>query len=108
MSSLGIPFHVCISVSSREMAMENGLLTAVQVPLCVARVVSSLWPTLKELSTVGNINCKSDLQVMSQVLILVHKIVPYNVTYSCFTVFYVWLIPECMEGIQLSCRVPDM
>ena len=43
--------------------METGLLTAVHVPLCVARVVNTLWPTLKELSAVGNINCKSDMQV---------------------------------------------
>jgi len=51
--------------------MESGLLTAVQVPLCVARVANSLWPTLKELSAVGNINCKSDLQVLSGVLIFI-------------------------------------
>ncbi|KAK7109256.1 formimidoyltransferase-cyclodeaminase-like [Littorina saxatilis] len=52
----------------REMAMESGLLTAVQVPLCVARVVNTLWPALKELAAIGNINCKSDLQVGARVL----------------------------------------
>lgn len=52
----------------REMAMQSGLLTAVQVPLCVVRVVNTLWPTLKELATVGNIKCKSDLQVGARVL----------------------------------------
>ncbi|KAL8587067.1 hypothetical protein ACOMHN_023457 [Nucella lapillus] len=52
----------------RDKAMESGLLTAVQVPLCVARVANSLWPSLKELSTMGNINCKSDLQVGVRVL----------------------------------------
>ena len=61
----------CVSVCRREAAMESGLLTAVQVPLCVARVANSLWPTLKELSAVGNINCKSDLQVLSGVLIFI-------------------------------------
>ncbi|XP_076461049.1 formimidoyltransferase-cyclodeaminase-like [Babylonia areolata] len=55
-------------IKLREKAMESGLLTAVQIPLCVARVVSTLWPVMKELSTVGNINCKSDLQVGARVL----------------------------------------
>ncbi|XP_064613955.1 formimidoyltransferase-cyclodeaminase-like [Liolophura sinensis] len=47
----------------RDQAMQQGLQTAVQVPLTVARIANSLWPTLKELAEVGNINCRSDLQV---------------------------------------------
>lgn len=52
----------------REQAMESGLVTAVQVPLCVAKLVTTLWPLLKELALVGNIKCKSDLQVGVRVL----------------------------------------
>ncbi|XP_033761835.1 formimidoyltransferase-cyclodeaminase-like isoform X2 [Pecten maximus] len=47
----------------REEAMQDGLMTAVHVPLTVSRITNSMWPTLKELATVANINCKSDLQV---------------------------------------------
>ncbi|XP_046369609.2 formimidoyltransferase-cyclodeaminase-like [Haliotis rufescens] len=47
----------------REIAMQRGLLTAVQVPMCVARIVNSLWPHLTEIAKIGNINCRSDLQV---------------------------------------------
>lgn len=47
----------------REEAMQDGLMTAVQVPLTVSRITNSMWPTLKELAAVANISCKSDLQV---------------------------------------------
>lgn len=50
--------------SSRELAMQEGIQTAIQVPVTVSRIANQLWPTLKELSTVCNINCKSDLQVI--------------------------------------------
>ncbi|XP_025096072.1 formimidoyltransferase-cyclodeaminase-like [Pomacea canaliculata] len=53
---------------ARETAMQSGLLTAVQVPLCVARVANTLWPTINELANFCNINCKSDLQVGVRVL----------------------------------------
>ena len=43
--------------------MRQGMLTAVQVPMCVAQIANDMWPHLKELAAVGNINCKSDLQV---------------------------------------------
>ncbi|ESP01789.1 hypothetical protein LOTGIDRAFT_139083 [Lottia gigantea] len=47
----------------RQTALQQGLSTAVKVPLCVAKIVTSLWQPLKELAEIGNINCKSDLQV---------------------------------------------
>ena len=50
--------------------MQRGLLTAIQVPVCVAKIVNSLWPSLTELAHVGNINCKSDLQVSPLVISL--------------------------------------
>ncbi|XP_060081150.1 formimidoyltransferase-cyclodeaminase-like, partial [Ylistrum balloti] len=50
-------------VALREEAMQDGLMTAVQVPLTVSRLTNSMWPSLKELAAVANINCKSDLQV---------------------------------------------
>jgi len=47
----------------REEAMDKALKRAVEVPLTVAKKVNQLWDVLKELALVGNINCKSDLQV---------------------------------------------
>ena len=47
----------------REAAMEAGLRKAIAVPLGLAQHVDSVWPVLMELAAVGNINCKSDLQV---------------------------------------------
>ncbi|XP_062616519.1 formimidoyltransferase-cyclodeaminase-like isoform X2 [Saccostrea cucullata] len=47
----------------RDYAMQEGLKTAIQVPLTVSRIANQLWPTIKELAAICNINCKSDLQV---------------------------------------------
>ncbi|KAL4222563.1 hypothetical protein ACF0H5_018602 [Mactra antiquata] len=47
----------------RDSALQQGLCTAIQVPLTVARLTNELWEPLSELSKIGNINCKSDLQV---------------------------------------------
>ena len=57
---------VCIPVLfifSRELAMQEGIQTAIQVPVTVSRIANQLWPTIKELAKVCNINCRSDLQV---------------------------------------------
>lgn len=43
--------------------MQDGLCTAIQVPLTVARICNGLWGPLTELAGIGNINCKSDMQV---------------------------------------------
>ena len=43
--------------------MRQGMLTAVQVPMCVAQIANEMWSPIKELAKIGNINCKSDLQV---------------------------------------------
>lgn len=52
----------------REEAMKKGLLTAVQVPMCVAKIANDMWPVMKELAHKGNIDCKSDLQTGAHVL----------------------------------------
>ena len=43
--------------------MQRSLRNAVAVPMSVMLKTNELWDTLKELAKVGNINCKSDLQV---------------------------------------------
>ncbi|BFZ01941.1 hypothetical protein BsWGS_04980 [Bradybaena similaris] len=52
----------------REEAMKQGMLTAVQVPMCVAQIANELWPHMKELAQIGNLNCKSDLQTGARIL----------------------------------------
>lgn len=47
----------------REVAMDAGLRKAIAVPLKLAQHVDAVWDVLAELAAVGNINCKSDLQV---------------------------------------------
>ena len=45
--------------------MQEGLKKAVSVPMKLAMTASALFAPLQELAQLGNINCKSDLQVIS-------------------------------------------
>lgn len=63
MLAMKLPADTEEDKSMKEEALQEGLQTAITVPLTVARIVSALWEPLKELAAVGNINCKSDLQV---------------------------------------------
>ena len=56
--------------AGRESAMEAGLRKAIDVPLNLAKHVDSVWETLVQMAVVGNINCKSDLQVPSCIYIV--------------------------------------
>jgi len=47
----------------REIGMQRALHNAVAVPMNVAKTTNTLWPHLTELAKIGNINCKSDMQV---------------------------------------------
>ncbi len=49
--------------SNREKAMQEGLKKAVTVPFNLAEKAAALLGPLSDLAGVGNINCKSDLQV---------------------------------------------
>ncbi|XP_015773211.1 PREDICTED: formimidoyltransferase-cyclodeaminase-like [Acropora digitifera] len=48
----------------REKALQEGLRDAVQVPLQVIRTATKVWKPMLELAEVGNVNSKSDLQVL--------------------------------------------
>ena len=41
----------------------QAIVTAINVPMGLAKKLNSLWELLDQVSQVGNINCKSDLQV---------------------------------------------
>jgi len=49
--------------AGRAAAMEAALQEAVMVPLRLARNIDKLWNTMRDVAEIGNINCKSDLQV---------------------------------------------
>jgi len=49
--------------AARKAVMQDGLKVAIKVPFSLAETINRLWPTLAELAKVGNVNCKSDLQV---------------------------------------------
>lgn len=53
----------------REKALQDGLKSAVQVPLNVIKTATKVWNPMVELAKIGNINSKSDLQVGSKILI---------------------------------------
>lgn len=48
---------------ARNCALQNGLIQAINVPLSLARHINDIWPYVVEMAHVGNVNCKSDLQV---------------------------------------------
>ena len=55
--------------SQRKAAMQQGLKVAIDVPFTLVRTINDLWPTLVGIAGVGNINCKSDLQVAARCLL---------------------------------------
>ena len=53
----------CCLVLSREKTLQDGLKSAVQVPLNVIKTATKAWDPMVELAKIGNITSKSDLQV---------------------------------------------
>jgi len=68
MAALKLPKGSEEEKTVRVLAMQAGLRTAVGVPLGLARRTNSVWEDLVQLASVGNINCKSDLQVAARCL----------------------------------------
>ncbi|PIK49677.1 hypothetical protein BSL78_13444 [Apostichopus japonicus] len=63
----------------RQQAMQEGMATAINVPMKVIDTASSCWKPLKELAALGNVQCKSDLQVGTKSLELAVWGAYYNV-----------------------------
>lgn len=53
----------------REKVLQDGLKSAVQVPLNVIKTATKVWNPMVELAKIGNINSKSDLLVGSKKLV---------------------------------------
>lgn len=52
----------------RERALKVSMERAIQVPLSLLKVIDETWEPLEQLATVGNMNCRSDLQVGARCL----------------------------------------
>lgn len=64
MTAMKLPKTTEEENAKREEAMEQGLKKAISVPYNLAVTVNKIWGVLAELAEIGNINCKSDLQVI--------------------------------------------
>jgi len=63
MAALKLPKASEEEIKRRERAMQDGLKTAIGVPMSLAVKTNKIWESLLDLAECGNINCKSDLQV---------------------------------------------
>lgn len=68
MTAMKLPKTTEEENAKREEAMEQGLKKAISVPYNLAVTVNKIWGVLAELAEIGNINCKSDLQVGARCL----------------------------------------
>ena len=62
--ALKLPKNSQAEKELRDQAMQDGLKTAVGVPMTLAKKTNSIWEPLLHLAECGNINCKSDLQAI--------------------------------------------
>ena len=61
--ALKMPQGTDAEKAARTEAMQNGLKVAIEVPFKLVKTINEVWPALLEIAQLGNINCKSDLQV---------------------------------------------
>ena len=68
MDAMKLPKKTPEEIERREGAMQEGLKTAVQVPLQGMRTACKAWPFMTEMAKIGNIKSMSDLQVGAKCL----------------------------------------
>ena len=68
MDAMKLPKKTPEEIERRESAMQEGLKTAVQVPLQGMRTACKAWPFMTEMAKIGNIKSMSDLQVGAKCL----------------------------------------
>ena len=74
MKALKLPKNTPEDEAKRNQAMQDGLKTAIQVPLQLAIKATTLFEPLLEMAAVGNANCRSDLEVIKYVNNLLSEI----------------------------------
>merc|ERR1712032_404338 len=62
MEAMKLPKSSEAMIEARNKAMQEGLKTAIRVPMSLAHKTNSIWEPLLDLAECGNMNCKSDLQ----------------------------------------------
>jgi glutamate formiminotransferase/formiminotetrahydrofolate cyclodeaminase len=68
MEALGMPKETGEEKAARDRAMQEGLKTAVQVPLDVMRIGDRSWDAMVEMAAHANIASRSDLEVAAKAL----------------------------------------
>eukprot|EP00095_Tigriopus_kingsejongensis_P009315 maker-scaffold320_size207635-snap-gene-1.14 protein:Tk09315 transcript:maker-scaffold320_size207635-snap-gene-1.14-mRNA-1 annotation:"PREDICTED: formimidoyltransferase-cyclodeaminase-like" len=68
MIALKMPKSTEDEIAARDKAIDQGLKKAVSVPYTLSCTINKIWPQMIELAELGNINCKSDLQVGAKCL----------------------------------------
>eukprot|EP00096_Caligus_rogercresseyi_P002153 TRINITY_DN1407_c0_g1_i2.p1 TRINITY_DN1407_c0_g1~~TRINITY_DN1407_c0_g1_i2.p1 ORF type:complete len:171 (+),score=38.38 TRINITY_DN1407_c0_g1_i2:598-1110(+) len=68
MASLKLPCETESERAIKDAAMDKGLKKAVGVPFELARLANTCWESANELAKIGNMNCKSDLEVGAKLL----------------------------------------
>jgi len=53
-------------IAHRDNQMQKAIVTAIQVPMGLAETLNSVWEKLELVAKVGNVNCKSDVQVAAR------------------------------------------
>ncbi|XP_040575224.1 formimidoyltransferase-cyclodeaminase [Lepeophtheirus salmonis] len=68
MTSLKLPSDTPEQIEAKEEAMDQGLKTSTGVPFNLAKLANNSWESAIQLAEIGNMNCKSDLEVGSKLL----------------------------------------
>jgi len=79
MEAMKLPKSSEAMIEARNKAMQEGLKTAIRVPMSLAHKTNSIWEPLLDLAECGNMNCKSDLQVAVRCLETAVQGARYNV-----------------------------
>jgi len=65
-AAMKLPKTTAEESSHREHEMQKAIVTAINVPMSLAKKLNTLWKLFDEVAEIGNINCKSDLQVAAR------------------------------------------
>merc|ERR1719187_3246001 len=111
MIALKMPQGTDLEKCARKEAMQNGLKVAIEVPFRLVKTVNQVWPTLSELAEVGNINCKSDLQVAARCLVTAVQGAVDNVEINMKDLedesYVAAKRKECNEAVQVAKKACD-
>jgi len=65
-AAMKLPKQTDEQVAHRDNQMQKAIVTAIQVPMGLAMTLNSVWEKLELVAKVGNVNCKSDVQVAAR------------------------------------------